>query len=273
MSAVEKTMYHLAMTVSLASLFFISVPLFASETDDRIEASAKQSYVFKTYLKGDDIKVQSKGGAVTLTGTVAEGYSKKIAGATVAGLPGVISVDNMLEKKGEVPAENTDPWLVTEVKSTLWFHRNVNATETQVFATDGIVTLHGKATSIAQKDLTTLYVKDIEGVKEVKNEMTVSPDAMESGEKKVGEKTVGEKMDAISESIDDASVTALVKITLMYHRSTSALKTTVETNDGVVNLGGSAKNAAEKDLTTKLVSDVHGVVKVVNTMTVEETKS
>jgi hypothetical protein len=30
---------------------------------------------------------------------------------------------------------------------------------------------------------------------------------------------------------------------------------------------------AEKDLTAKLVSDVHGVEKVVNTMTVEETKS
>ena len=62
-------------------------------------------------------------------------------------------------------------------------------------------------------------------------------------------------------------------MTLMYHRSTSALKTTVETKDGVVNLGGSAKNAAEKDLTTKLVSDVYGVKQVVNTMTVEETKS
>ena len=264
----EKTIYHLAMTVSLASLFFVSVPLFASETDDRIDSSAQQSYVFKTYLKDNDIKVQSKGGVVTLTGTVVEGYSKKLAGETVAGLPGVVSVNNMLEEKGEAPADNTDAWLIAKVKSTLWFHRNVNATETQVFATDGIVTLHGKATSIAQKDLTTLYVKDIEGVKDVKNEMVVSPDAMQAGKK-----TAGEKMDSISESIDDASTTALVKMTLLYHRSTSALKTTVETKDNVVTLGGKAANIAEKDLTTKLVSDVHGVVKVVNNMTVEETKS
>ena len=268
MSAVKKTMYHLAMTVTLTSMFFVCVPLFASETDDRIEASAQQSYVFKTYLKDNDIKVQSKGGAVTLTGTVAEGYYKKLAGETVANLPGVISVDNKLEEKGTVPAENTDAWLITQVQATLWFHRNVNATETQVFATDGIVTLHGKATSLAQKDLTTLYVKDIEGVKDVKNEMVVSPDAMQPGKK-----TAGEKMDAIGESIDDVSITALVKMTLLYHRSTSALKTTVETKDGVVTLGGKAANMAEKDLTAKLVSDVHGVEKVVNTMTVEETKS
>ena len=120
-----------------------------------------------------------------------------------------------------------------------------------------------KPTSAAQKDLTTEYAKDVEGVKAVKNEMTVLTAAT-----KPGEKTTGEKVDAMTESIDDASITALVKTTLLYHRSTSALNTTVETKEGVVTLAGKAKNAAEKDLATKLVSDVHGVKKVVNNMTV-----
>ena len=124
--------------------------------------------------------------------------------------------------------------------------------------------MRGKAPSMAQKDLTSEYAKDVEGVKKVKNEMTVKTAAMKPGETKMGE-----KMDAMGETIDDASVTALVKSTLLYHRSTSALKTTVETKDGVVNLGGTAKNAAEKDLATKLESDVHGVKKVVNNMTVK----
>lgn len=79
---------------------------------------------------------------------------------------------------------------------------------------------------------------------------------------------MGEKVDSIGETIDDASITALVKSTLLFHRSTSALKTTVETKDGVVNLEGTAKNEAEKDLATKLVSDVQGVKKVVNNMTI-----
>ena len=73
----------------------------------------------------------------------------------------------------------------------------------------------------------------------------------------------------MTESVDDASITALVKTTLLYHRSTSALNTTVETKEGVVTLVGKAKNAAEKDLATKFVSDVHGVKKVVNNMTVQ----
>jgi len=260
----KKTMYCLALVVTVASLFFINVSLFASVTDDRIELSAKQSYVFKTYLKGDDIKIQSKDGVVTLTGTVSEESNKSLARETVASLPGVIRVDNKLEVKGEVPAVYTDAWLIAKVKSTLLFHRSVSATETEVLATDGTITLRGNAISAAQKDLTTEYAKDVEGVKNVKNEMTVLTDEM-----KPGKKTMGEKMDFMSESIDDASITALVKTTLLYHRSTSALNTTVETKEGVVMLGGKARNTAEKDLATKLVSDIYGVKSVVNTMIVQ----
>lgn len=260
----NKTMYRAVLIAIVASLFLINGSLFASETDDRIESSAKQSYVFKTYLTGDDINIQSKDGAVTLTGVVSEESHRGLAKETVASLPGVKSVDNKLEVKDEGPAVYTDALLITKVKTTLLFHRNVSATETEVFAKDGTVTLRGQASNQAQKELTTEYANDIDGVKNVKNEMTVLTAA-----KKPGEKTMGEKMDTIGESIDDASITALVKTTLLYHRSTSALNTTVETEKGVVKLGGKAKNAAEKDLATKLIRDVHGVKRVVNNMTVE----
>jgi len=43
--------------------------------------------------------------------------------------------------------------------------------------------------------------------------------------------------------VDDASITAQVKMTLLYHRSTSALNTSVTTKKGVVILGGKASNA------------------------------
>lgn len=260
-----KKTYRLALMVTVASLLTMNAPLFASEMDDRIESSAKQSYVFKTYLKDDDIKVESEDGVAVLSGTVADEFHKSLARETVANLPGVTSVDNKLVEKGDVPAANSDAWLIAKVKSTLLFHRNLSATATEVSVKDGIVTLRGEATSAAQKDLTTEYAKDVEGVKDVNNEMTVRADALKSGET-----TMGQKIDAIGESIDDASITALVKTTLLRHRSTSALNTTVETKDGVVTLGGKAKSAAEKDLATKLVSDVHGVKVVVNNMIVGE---
>ncbi len=259
----QKKMYRLALIGTMTSLFLFNAPLFASETDDRIESSAQQSYVFRTYLKGDDIKIQSKEGFVTMTGTVSGESHKALARDTVAGLPGVKDVDNKLEEKGEISALYTDAWLITKVKSTLLFHRNLSATETEVIAENGNVILRGVAANTAQRDLATEYAKDVEGVKDVKNEMTVSAAASKSGT------TVGQKMDAVGELIDDASITALVKTTLLSHRSTSALNTTVETKDGMVKLGGKAKNAAEKDLATKIVVDVHGVKSVFNDMTID----
>jgi osmotically-inducible protein OsmY len=250
-----KAIYSVALMMAVAALLALSVPVHASEMDSRIELSAKQSYVFKTYLQGDDIKIQSSDGVVSLTGTVSEDSHKSLADETVAGLPGVKSVDNRLEVKGERPAEKSDAWLSAKVKTMLLFHQNVSAM-TVVNTKDGIVTLQGDAASQAEKDLTTEYVKDVEGVKDVRNEMTVS-------------KTSGKAHRTAGEKIDDASITAQVKMTLLYHRSTSAINTKVETMHGVVTLYGKASNAAEMNLATKLAKDVNGVKDVKNRMTIE----
>jgi len=252
-----KAMYRLVVImVAAVALLALSVPVHASKMDDRIELTARNSYVFKTYLQADDIKIQSMDGVVTLTGTVSEESHKSLAGETVAGLPGVETVDNRLEVKGERPAENSDAWIRDKVKVTLLFHRSVRASTTEVDVKDGIVTLRGDAASRAQRELTTEYAKDVEGVKDVKNEMTVS-------------KTSEMTMAKVGGKIDDASITAQVKITLLFHRSTSTLSTKVETNDGVVTMYGKASNVAEKDLVNKLVNDINGVKSINNRMTIE----
>jgi osmotically-inducible protein OsmY len=132
----------------------------------------------------------------------------------------------------------------------------VSADTTDVHVSDGVVTLRGHATSEAQKELTTEYAKDIEGVKDVRNEMTVSKPSEATTTRVIGR-------------IDDASITAQVKMALLFHRSTSALSTKVETSDGVVTLYGKARNTAEKDLVNKLVTDIHGVRSINNRMTTE----
>jgi osmotically-inducible protein OsmY len=254
-NTIMNRIYPLALLVATGAMLVTSSSLRASETDARIESSAKKSYVFKTYLKDDAIKTDSKNGAVTLTGTVAEASHKSWAEDTVEGLPGVKSVDNQLTVKGESHAEHSDGWIGTKVKTTLLFHRNVKASKTDVNVKDGIVSLSGEASSLAQKELTTEYAQDVEGVKEVKNEMTVSKSPAQPAEK-------------IGEQIDDASITAQVKSSLSSHRSTSAIKTKVKTTEGVVTLSGVAKNAAEKSLVTKLATDIDGVNRVVNNMTI-----
>jgi len=244
----------MAVAVAVAMAFGGYDSLGAKDTDDRIVSSAKKSYVYRTYLKDDDIKIEAKDGVVTLSGAVAEESHKSLAEDTVKGLPGVKSVDNRLTVKAQPPAAMSDDWISAKVKAALLFHRSTSG-KTQVFVKDGVVTLKGAASSKAQKDLSTEYARDVEGVKDVINEMTIVSTAPP-------EPTLGEK-------IDDASITAQVKMTLMTHRSTSALRTEVETKDGVVTLSGKARNQAEKDLATKLAKDIDGVTDVKNTMTTE----
>jgi len=249
-----KSIFPLTLAAVVSTLLITTSPLRAS-TDSRIESSAAKSYTFKTTLKDDSIKTESKDGVVTLTGTVAEASHKSLAEDTVASLPGVKSVDNQLVVSGDQPAEHSDAWITTKVKTALLFHRNVSASGTTVFTKDGVVTVQGVASSQAQKELTTEYAKDIDNVKSVNNEMTIAARAATTGE------TTGDK-------IDDASITAQVKSALLSHHSTSALHTGVSTTDGVVTLTGATKNDAEKSLVTKLATDINGVISVINNMTI-----
>jgi len=241
-------------TFAVAAMLVSSMPAFASETDARIESSAKESYVFKTYLKNDAIKVESKDGVVSLLGNVNQESHKTLAHETVSSLPGVVRVDNRLELKGEQTPENSDAWIAMQAKTALLFRRNVSAVNTEVYVQQGILTLRGEADSQAQKTLTEEYARDIAGVKNVQNEMTV--------------KTSEGAPQTLGEKIDDASITAQIKSSLLWHRATNLRNTKVGTTDGVVTLSGIAENTAERDLVTKLVNDINGVNRVVNNMSV-----
>jgi len=248
-------MFPLTLAAIAGAILISSSTVRAADTDSRIESSAAKSYNFKTYLKDDSIKTESKDGVVTLTGTVAEESHKSLAENTVAGLPDVKSVNNELVVTGEQPAEHSDAWITAKVKTALLFHRNVSAMGTTIYTKDGIVTIEGVAGSMAEKELTTEYAKDVDNVVEVKNNMTIAANPA------TADTTAGDK-------IDDASITAQVKSSLLSHRSTSALHTTVSTTDGVVTVSGEAKNEAEKSLVTKLATDIVGVTSVINNMTV-----
>lgn len=226
------------------------------EIDSRIVASAFNSYAFKTYLKDDDIRIRSEKGMVTLTGTVSNETDKALAQTTVAGLPGVRGVDNRLEVKGVSAEEGTDEEIGRRVEAELLIHPGTKTVEVDVHVRNGIVTLRGDAENLAQKELVTEYVKGVRGVRGVVNELAVT-NPEESGQQSLGE------------IVDDASITARVKLALLSHRSTSALSTKIDTRNGVVTVFGKARNEAEKELVTKLITGITGVRGVNNRMTVE----
>jgi len=240
----------------IAVILAMTLPVAAfasSSTDGKIEDAARASYNYRTVLE-NHVTVKSNDGVVTLTGIVQDKSEKTLAEDTVENLPGVVSVNNQIEVKSDFP-EHSDAWIALKIRSQLLIKANVSATATKVDVKDGIVTLTGTAQNIAQKDLTEAYVKDIDNVKSVRNEIVVEATPTAGA-------TVGEM-------IDDASITSEVKYALLSHRSTSAISTKVTTNNAVVTISGIASSDAEKDLVTKLAQDTRGVKSVVNSMTVK----
>jgi len=238
----------------LIALIAAPIAVFASSsTDSKIEDAAKASYNFRTVLE-DHVTVKANDGIVTLTGVVQDKDQKDLAADTVENLPGVTSVKNEITLKSTYP-EYSDAWMAFKIRSRLLVKANVSASNTTVAVQDGVVTLTGTADNMAQKELTAAYAQDIDHVKSVKNDLVVK------AQPATGE-TIGEK-------IDDASITTQVKYALLSHKSTSALKTKVTTNDGVIVITGEAASDAERSLVTKLAQDVRGVKSVSNNMTVK----
>ena len=104
----------------------------------------------------------------------------------------------------------------------------------------------------------TADAKDIDGIKGIDNQMTIAS-AVNNSDQAKNDK---------DNKIDDASITAQVKMAFLTHHSTSAFKTGVETTNGIVTLSGNAVNGAGKDMATKVASDINGVTNVINNMTI-----
>jgi len=223
-------------------------------TDNKIEAAAKDSYNLHVVLQ-DKVKADASNGIVTLTGTVLDKDQKALAADTVDGLPGVVRVDNQVTIAGGEP-EHSDGWIAFKLRSLLLVRANVSATNTHVEVHGGAVTLSGSADTVAQKELTEEYAKEVDGVQSVTNNLTVAPPAPVSP--------------TMRDQVDDASITTQVKLALLGNRATSMVKTKVATHEGVVTLSGEAENAAARDLAGRLALRVRGVVSVTNEMTLKD---
>jgi len=243
---------HLLLTSLLAAS---SVSLFAnSATDRKIEDAAKASYNYQTVLE-NKVTIKASEGTVTLTGMVADKDMKSLAADTVSDLPGVTRVDNQITLDPALK-EHSDAWIAWKIRYQLLVRGSVSNRDTKVYVNEGLVSLTGTATTAAEKELVGIYAAEVDGVKSVKNDILVLA-------------APGDAKKTVAESIDAASITTQVKYALLNHKSTSALKTKVSTNEGIVSITGIAANDAEKSLVGKLAESIRGVKSVNNDMTVK----
>jgi len=138
------------------------------------------------------------------------------------------------------------------VRAALRYRRHLEAGTLRVEVKEGVATLTGEVGSEAERDLAASTAEDVDGIKAVRNALTVRRDGPRS----------------VAEQVDDATLTAQVKAMLLTHKGTRMLATRVRTVRGVVTLRGRARSWRERALAGQVAWEVRGVKRVVNRMTV-----
>ncbi|KEY44529.1 MULTISPECIES: molecular chaperone OsmY [Pantoea] len=145
--------------------------------DSGITAKAKAALVDDDAIKSTDISVKTHSGVVTLSGFVTSQDQAEKAVAVVQKIEGVKSVSDKLHvrdsKASSMKGYAGDAATTSEIKAKLLADDIVPSRNVKVETTDGVVQLSGQVANQAQSDRAESIAKAIEGVKSVKNDLTV----------------------------------------------------------------------------------------------------
>ncbi len=143
-----------------------------------------------------------------------------------------------------------DASITAAIKGKLAADPDVKSFGIDVDTVDGVVALRGNVDTGAQRAETERIARSADGVRDVRNELTVqSPE------------TVGTH-------IDDAAITAAVKTAFAADPEVKALSIDVDTRDGVVTLSGRVETSAMRARAEDLARRSNGVKGVRNQLLV-----
>ena len=145
--------------------------------DSGITAKVKSALVDAKDIKSNDISVNTSKGVVTLNGFVSSQDQAEHAVTLAKGVEGVKSVSDKLHvkdsTKSSVKGYASDTAITSEVKAKLLADDLVPSRNVKVETQDGLVQLSGTVKTKAQSDRAESVASAIEGVKSVKNDLTV----------------------------------------------------------------------------------------------------
>ncbi|MCX8957476.1 molecular chaperone OsmY [Erwinia psidii] len=145
--------------------------------DSGVTAKVKAALVDNDAIKSSDISVKTHDGVVTLSGFVPSQDQAELAVAAAKKVEGVKSVSDKLHVKDSTKASVSgyagDSATTGKIKAKLLADDIVPSRNVKVETTNGVVQLSGTVKTQAQSERAEGIAKAIEGVKSVKNDITV----------------------------------------------------------------------------------------------------
>jgi osmotically-inducible protein OsmY len=179
-----------------------------------------------------------------------------------AGGPSAVENRKNPKAAGQANSDWRDTGITTRIKTAYLFNPHLSATEIHVTTENGVVVLSGSVPSAVHRDLAVEIAKNAEGVRDVRNELTVgeapnNPSSAEREEHGRNERTFGQV-------VHDATMTASVKMALAGSKGVKATDLDVDTRNSVVTLTGQVATQAEKQQALRIAKDTEGVRNVVD---------
>lgn len=145
--------------------------------DSAVTAKVKSALVSDKGINSNDISVETSNGVVTLSGFVNDESQVERAVSATRTVDGVTSVNNKLNIKGtqttSVKSYASDSAITSEVKAKFLADRIVPSRMIKVQTSSGVVQLSGHVKSEQQATRAESVAKAVDGVKSVKNDLTV----------------------------------------------------------------------------------------------------
>jgi len=145
------------------------------KSDTQIHHDVLEELKWDSRVDETEVGVQVDGGVVTLTGTVTS-WAKRVAAQEAARrVIGVLDVANDIEVKVSGGLARTDTEIAQAVRRTLEWDVFVPEDKITSTVTDGWVTLEGTVERWGQREDAERAVRNLTGVKNVVNKITVTP--------------------------------------------------------------------------------------------------
>jgi osmotically-inducible protein OsmY len=123
------------------------------------------------------------------------------------------------------------------------------------------VTLSGELSKRKHKELATKYVKHVEGVKNVDNDLRWN--------QQKGESSMAKSAEELKREVQDSALATRVKLALLSEIGTDAFDLDVEAASNKVTLSGKVQNDSERKLAVSAAEKVDGVEEVTSLLSTE----
>lgn len=212
------------------------------KNDNDLKQDVMDELAWEPLVNENRIGVEVENGIVTLTGNLdsyAEKLAAKWAAMRVAGVRGLAMDINV-----NVPDTHrrTDADIANAANMALGWNINVPQEEIKVIVEDGVLTLSGGVAADFQREAAERAVRDLVGVKEVHNGITVTP------------------------AIVPEDVSSKIKAALHRQADIDAQDITVTVEGDAVILSGSVSSWAERNAALRAASAAPGVARVMDRM-------